>query len=169
MGLIIDVTSPYYDEERSHYIKRIKIIDSSFNMSKPINGLKFGYCTVTIFAKRIDELPDVRVLGDIIYLRRYHKIYSDLLLRSTMTTSNLTLTRNNSVIGFFLMAIMILKVFQTINLQDLTLTLKMKSSEQFWLQFKTLEVLEEHSWRTTQLQKLFPVDTPPRMRIGLSN
>lgn len=70
MGLIIDATSAYYDDEHAHYIKRLKIIDSSFNMTKPINGLKFGYCTVTIFAKRLDELPDVRALGDIIYLRR---------------------------------------------------------------------------------------------------
>ncbi len=70
LGLIIDVTSSYYDEEREHYIKRLKIIDSSFNMTKPINGLKFGYCTVTIFAKRADELPDVKALGDLIYLRR---------------------------------------------------------------------------------------------------
>lgn len=70
MGVIIDATSAYYDDERGHYIKRLKIIDSSFNMTKPINGLKFGYCTVTIFAKRPDELPDVRALGDIIYLRR---------------------------------------------------------------------------------------------------
>lgn len=71
MGIIIDATSFYYDEDKGHYIKRLKIIDSSFNMTKPINGLKFGYCTVTIFAKRPDELPEVRALGDIIYLRRF--------------------------------------------------------------------------------------------------
>jgi hypothetical protein len=70
MGVIIDATSAYYDEDKAHYIKRLKIIDSSFNMAKPINGLKFGYCTVSIFAKRADDLPDVKVLGDIIYLRR---------------------------------------------------------------------------------------------------
>ena len=29
MGIIIDVTSAYFDEERSHYIKRLKIIDST--------------------------------------------------------------------------------------------------------------------------------------------
>lgn len=51
---MIDATSPYLDEEKGHYIKRIKIIDTSFNMSKSINGLKFGYCTVTIYAKRPD-------------------------------------------------------------------------------------------------------------------
>lgn len=71
MGIIIDATSHYYEEEKGHYIKRLKIIDASFNMTKPINGLKFGYCTVTIFAKRPDELPEVRALGDIIYMRRY--------------------------------------------------------------------------------------------------
>lgn len=71
LGLIIDVTSSYFDEDRGHYIKRLKIIDSSFNMAKSTNGLKFGYCTVTVFAKRPEELPDPRVLGDIIYLRRY--------------------------------------------------------------------------------------------------
>lgn len=70
IGVIIDATSHYYEEEKGHYIKRLKIIDSSFNMTKPINGLKFGYCTVSIFAKRLDELPDVRNLGDVIYLRR---------------------------------------------------------------------------------------------------
>jgi hypothetical protein len=70
MGVIIDATNAYFDEDKAHFIKRLKIIDSSFNMTKPINGLKFGYCTVSIFAKRADELPDVRVLGDIIYLRR---------------------------------------------------------------------------------------------------
>ena len=57
MGLIIDATSSYYDEEHGHYLKRLKIIDSSFNMTKSTNGLKFGYCTVTVFAKRPEELP----------------------------------------------------------------------------------------------------------------
>ena len=52
MGLVIDATSSYYDEEHGHYLKRLKIIDSSFNMNKSNNGLKFGYCTVTVFAKR---------------------------------------------------------------------------------------------------------------------
>ena len=70
MGVIIDATNAYYDDERGHYIKRLKIIDSSFNMAKSINGLKFGYCTVTVFGKRIDELPNPRALGDVIYLRR---------------------------------------------------------------------------------------------------
>jgi len=117
LGLIIDATSPYYDEERSHYIKRIKVIDSSFNMSKPINGLKFGYCTITIFAKRIDELPDVKALGDIIYLRRYKVMDLDSLLRNLTIISSLTLIGKTSAIGFFLMAITMLKIFPVINHQ----------------------------------------------------
>lgn len=99
MGIIIDATSHYYEEEKGHYIKRLKIIDASFNMTKPINGLKFGYCTVTIFAKRPDELPEVRALGDIIYMRRYTILYSDLHSKSTMITSSLTHTGKISAIG----------------------------------------------------------------------
>jgi hypothetical protein len=118
MGIVIDATSHYYDEDKGHYIKRLKIIDSSFNMTKPINGLKFGYCTVTIFAKRPDELPEVRSLGDIIYLRRYLLNNLDLLSKSTMITSNLTLIKKISVIGFFLMETMTFKVSAIINLQD---------------------------------------------------
>lgn len=118
MGIVIDATSHYYDEDKGHYIKRLKIIDSSFNMTKPINGLKFGYCTVTIFAKRPDELPEVRALGDIIYLRRYLSNNLDLLSKSTTITSNLTLIKKIFVIGYFLMETMTFKVSAIINLQD---------------------------------------------------
>jgi hypothetical protein len=118
MGVIIDATSHYYDEDKGHYIKRLKIIDSSFNMTKPINGLKFGYCTVTIFAKRPDELPEIQSLGDIIYLRRYILNYLDLLSRNTMITSNHILIKKIFVIGFYLMEKVKLKALVIINLQD---------------------------------------------------
>ena len=60
MGIVIDATSSYYDDEKGHYIKRLKIIDSSFNMAKSTSGLKFGYCTVSVFARRAEDLPDPR-------------------------------------------------------------------------------------------------------------
>lgn len=118
MGIIIDATSHYYDEDKGHYIKRLKIIDPSFNMTKPINGLKFGYCTVTIFAKRADELPDIKAIGDIIYMRRYKISYSGLLLRNITIISRLTPIRKISVIGSLLMEIMILSHSANISLRD---------------------------------------------------
>jgi hypothetical protein len=116
MGVIIDVTSPYLDEDKGHFIKRLKIIDPSFNMTKSINGLKFGYCTITIYAKRPDDLPNVRVLGDIIYLRRYNmenKI--DLPFKSTMIIFRDIPIKKIFVIGCYLMVHRMLKDLQIIN------------------------------------------------------
>lgn len=115
MGVVIDSTSFYYDEDKAHYIKRLKIIDSSFNMTKPINGLKFGYCTVTIFAKRPDELPEVRAIGDIIYLRRYNIYKVDSHFKNIMITSKHTPIESSSVIGFYLMEITTYKASLTTN------------------------------------------------------
>lgn len=70
MGVVIDSTGHYFEEQKGHYIKRLKIIDASFNMSKPVNGLKFGFCMVSLYGKRPEDLPNVRMLGDIVYLRR---------------------------------------------------------------------------------------------------
>ena len=118
MGIIIDITSPYLDEDKGHYIKRIKIIDPSFNMTKSINGLKFGYCTVTIFAKRPDELPNPKVLGDILYLRRYNNFYADSHSKNTTITSNPTHIKKTSVTGSSWMAPKMPKDLPTINHPD---------------------------------------------------
>ena len=67
-GLIIDAGHPYKGQNR--YICTLKIVDPSYHPSveTQTGNMKFGL--VTCFAKRMEDLPVVRKIGDVIRVHR---------------------------------------------------------------------------------------------------
>lgn len=64
-GVIIDATFPY-KQNKKLYICSLKIVDPSLNTA----GSKGDYATVTLYAKRFEDLPICLRIGDIIRLHR---------------------------------------------------------------------------------------------------
>ena len=65
-GVIIDATFPY-KVNSSLYVCSLKIADSSLNAASKSGG---DYASVTMYAKRFEDLPIVLRLGDVIRLHR---------------------------------------------------------------------------------------------------
>lgn len=66
--MIIDAGHPYKGPNR--YVCTLKVVDSTYysNVESAKGNIKFGL--VTFFAKRMEDLPVVRKIGDIIRVHR---------------------------------------------------------------------------------------------------
>ena len=80
-GVIIDATYPY--KSQSKYLCGLRVVDPTAH----ITDSKEDFATVQIYAKRIEDLPIVKRVGDIIRVHRSNvRIYP---LRSHLTAGSL--------------------------------------------------------------------------------
>lgn len=70
LGLIIDATSAYFDEQKQKYIKKIKLVDDTYNTTRYSPHQKYPYLTVFFYSSHIEDLPNPKMIGDLLYLRR---------------------------------------------------------------------------------------------------
>ena len=99
LGLIIDSTSAYFDESKIKYVKKIKVVDDTYNTGRYNPHHKYSYLTVFFYSPKIEDLPNPRHLGDLLYLRRYNKAYVGSRSENTMIASKLTILRLITAIG----------------------------------------------------------------------
>lgn len=71
IGIIIDSTNAYFDEAKTKFVKKIKLVDDTFNTSKYNPHQKYSYLTVFFYSAKIENLPNPRHIGDLLYLRRF--------------------------------------------------------------------------------------------------
>lgn len=71
IGIVIDATNAYFDEAKIKYVKKIKLVDDTYNTSRYSPHLKYSYLTVFFYSAKIEDLPNPRHLGDLLYLRRF--------------------------------------------------------------------------------------------------
>ena len=50
---------------------KIKLVDDTFNTNIYNPHQKFSYMTVFFYGEKIESLPSVRCLGDLLYMRRF--------------------------------------------------------------------------------------------------
>jgi hypothetical protein len=71
-------------------------VDESYNTSRYNPHQKYPYLTVFFYSTRIDELPNPKFIGDIIYLRRYASLElgspSDTTTTASRDTTSTTTT-----------------------------------------------------------------------------
>lgn len=70
-GVVIDATSAYFDESKQKFIKKIKLVDETYNTGRYNPHQKFPYLTVFFYSALIEELPNPKHIGDLLYLRRF--------------------------------------------------------------------------------------------------
>lgn len=73
LGMIIDSTNAYYDESKHKFIKKIKLVDESYNTNRYNPFQKYPYLTVFFYSTKIEDLPNAKCIGDLLYLRRYKR------------------------------------------------------------------------------------------------
>ena len=71
MGVVIDATSAYLDETKNKFVKKIKLVDDTYNTARDNPHHKYSYLTVFFYSPKIEDLPNPRHIGDLLYLRRY--------------------------------------------------------------------------------------------------
>jgi hypothetical protein len=71
VGVVIDATNAYFDEGKTKFVKKIKLVDDSFNTHKYSPHQKYPYLTVFFYAPKLEDLPNPRFIGDVLYLRRF--------------------------------------------------------------------------------------------------
>jgi hypothetical protein len=52
-------------------VKKIKLVDESYNTSRYNPHQKYSYLTVFFYSPKIEDLPNPRRIGDLLYLRRF--------------------------------------------------------------------------------------------------
>ena len=87
VGLIIDATNAYFDESKQKFLKKIKLVDEFFNTTRYNPHQKYPYLTVFFYSPKIEDLPNPRSIGDILYLRRYFLFELDFRSVTTMRVS----------------------------------------------------------------------------------
>ena len=70
-GVVIDATNAYFEENHHRFVKKLKIVDDTYNTERYNPHQKYAYCTVLFYGPKIEDLPNPRSLADIIYLRRF--------------------------------------------------------------------------------------------------
>lgn len=101
LGLIIDATSAYFEETKNKFVKKIKLVDDTYNTAKYNPHQKYSYLTVFFYSSKIEDLPNPKSIGDLLYLRRYSGCHSGSHLESTMIHSRATTCRPSTVHGPF--------------------------------------------------------------------
>ena len=52
-GVVIDATSAYFDENQTRYVKKLKLVDDTYNTERYNPHQKYSYCTVFFYAPKI--------------------------------------------------------------------------------------------------------------------
>ncbi len=99
VGVVIDSTNAYFEESKTKYVKKIKLVDDTYNTGKYNPHLKYSYLTVFFYAPKIEDLPNPRQLGDLLYLRRYSARHPGSRSASTTTASRDTSSRRSTAPG----------------------------------------------------------------------
>lgn len=128
LGLIIDSTSAYFDESKIKYVKKIKVVDDTYNTGRYNPHHKYSYLTVFFYSPKIEDLPNPRHLGDLLYLRRYSKAYEDSHSENTTIASKLTILKLTIATGQSLVEI--LMNLLSIKHQESISTLEMRINTQ---------------------------------------
>ena len=90
LGLIIDSTNAYFDEQKQKFVKKIKLVDESYNTNRYNPHQKYPYLTVFFYSPRIEDLPNPKLIGDQLYMRRYLQVHLGSPSDTTMTVSRAT-------------------------------------------------------------------------------
>jgi hypothetical protein len=114
VGVVIDATRAYFDETKSKFVKKIKLVDDTFNSTHYSPHQKFPYITVFFYGARIEELPNPRFIGDILYMRRYHIHYTGSHLVTTTKASRDIISRLTIALGHSSTEIPILPILKNI-------------------------------------------------------
>lgn len=99
LGLIIDSTNAYFDEQKQKFIKKIKLVDDTYNTNRYNPHQKYPYLTVFFYSTKIEDLPNPKMIGDLLYMRRYHITYSDSPLGTTTRASKVTMSHTTTAPG----------------------------------------------------------------------
>lgn len=99
VGVIIDATNAYFDEAKTKYVKKIKLVDDTYNTARFNPHNKYSYLTVFFYSPKIEDLPNPRHLGDLLYLRRYHSSHAGSPSESTTNPSRGTTWRPSTALG----------------------------------------------------------------------
>ena len=71
LGVVIDATNAYFDENKARFVKKVKLVDDTYNTAKYNPHQKYSYLTVFFYGPKIEDLPNPQRIGDLIYLRRF--------------------------------------------------------------------------------------------------
>jgi len=82
-------------------VKKIKLVDDTYNTNKYSPFQKFPYLTVFFYSVKIEDLPNPRFIGDLLYLRRYYSINIDFRLDTITKVSKVTISKQNTVLGLW--------------------------------------------------------------------
>ncbi len=104
LGVIIDATNAYFDESKTKYVKKIKLVDDTYNTGRFNPHNKYPYLTVFFYSPKIEDLPNPRHIGDLLYLRRYPPNHSGFPSASTTIPSRRTIWRHSIAHGHCWMA-----------------------------------------------------------------
>jgi hypothetical protein len=99
VGVIIDATNAYFDESKTKYVKKIKLVDDTYNTGRFNPHNKYSYLTVFFYSPKIEDLPNPRHIGDLLYLRRYLPPHSGSPSASTTSPSRDTTWRLSTARG----------------------------------------------------------------------
>jgi hypothetical protein len=113
LGLIIDATSAYFDESKQKYIKKIKLVDESYNTSRYNPHQKYPYLTVFFYSPKIEDLPNPQAIGDILYLRRYSSHHPGSLSGTITKASKVTSSTQTTAPGHWFEEILNLLIPKT--------------------------------------------------------
>jgi hypothetical protein len=71
-GVIIDATYPYMTKNKEKHLVSLKIVDPSCFLQEgdDVDAGSYGCTNVTLFAKRQEDLPLIKRIGDIIRIHR---------------------------------------------------------------------------------------------------
>ena len=72
MGVVIDATKPYKTADSVDYVVKAKIVDPTLNASTAgVSGPR-KYLHIFFYGKTLEEIPVIRNVGDIVYLRKFN-------------------------------------------------------------------------------------------------
>ena len=69
---MIDVTSSYFDDIKKRYVKKMKVVDHTYNSTIYNPKMKKPYATIYFYGPTAEtSMPRPHNIGDVIYLRRF--------------------------------------------------------------------------------------------------
>ena len=71
LGVVIDATNAYFDDSKARFVKKVKLVDDTYNTEKYNPHQKYAYLTVFFYGPKIEDLPNPQRIGDLLYLRRF--------------------------------------------------------------------------------------------------
>ena len=128
LGLIIDSTNAYFDEQKQKYIKKVKLVDETYNTTRYNPFQKYPYLNVFFYSSKIEDLPNPKFIGDILYLRRYPSSHQDSPSDTTTRVSRATTSTTTTAHGLWSMETPAPPIPRSTRLQGRTSTFRTRSS-----------------------------------------